>query len=176
MSVLNIIKIGHSALRNIAEPVVNFDNKLKILVNNMIETMRLNDGIGIAAPQVNVSKRLFVVDKKMINEEWDAEVYINPEIIKVEGGELFEEGCLSIPGIRAEVERPIKIKVKFQNLKGETIKEEMNGLLARVFQHEYDHLEGILFVDRITPLTKKLLEPQIKEKLRIIVIRRKICE
>jgi peptide deformylase len=163
MSVLNIIKIGHTILRKIAEPVDIFDNDLKLLVENMIETMRLNDGIGLAAPQVNVSMRLFVIDKKLINEEWDAGVYINPEIISFEGSELFEEGCLSIPGIRAEVERPIKIKVKYQNLKGKIIKEEMDGLLARVFQHEYDHLEGILFVDKIDPLIKKLLEPQIKE-------------
>jgi len=163
MSVLNIIKIGHPTLRKVAKPVEKFDQDLEKLVLDMVETMRLNDGIGLAAPQVNVSKRLFVIDKKLINEEWEAEAYINPKIIKADGSNILEEGCLSIPNIRADVDRPFKIEVEYQTLKGEKVREEMDDLLARVFQHEFDHLEGVLFVDKISILKKKLLEPQLKE-------------
>jgi peptide deformylase len=163
MSVLNIIKIGHPTLRKVAKPVEKFDQDLEKLVLDMVETMRLNDGIGLAAPQVNVSKRLFVIDKKLINEEWEAEAYINPKILKADGSNILEEGCLSIPNIRADVDRPFKIEVEYQTLKGEKVREEMDDLLARVFQHEFDHLEGVLFVDKISILKKKLLEPQLKE-------------
>jgi peptide deformylase len=163
MSVLNIIKIGHPTLRKVAKPVEKFDQNLEKLVLDMVETMRLNDGIGLAAPQVNVSKRLFVIDKKLINEEWEAEAYINPKILKADGSNILEEGCLSIPNIRADVDRPFKIEVEYQTLKGEKVREEMDDLLARVFQHEFDHLEGVLFVDKISILKKKLLEPQLKE-------------
>ena len=163
MSVLNIIKIGHPTLRKIAKPVEKFDQNLEKLVLDMVETMRLNDGIGLAAPQVNVSKRLFVIDKKLINEEWEAEAYINPKIIKADGSNILEEGCLSIPNIRADVDRPFKIEAEYQTLKGEKVREEIDDLLARVFQHEFDHLEGVLFVDKISILKKKLLEPQLKE-------------
>ena len=163
MSVLNIIKIGHPTLRKVAKPVEKFDQDLEKLVLDMVETMRLNDGIGLAAPQVNVSKRLFVIDKKLINEEWEAEAYINPKIIKADGSNILEEGCLSIPNIRADVDRPFKIEAEYQTLKGEKVREEIDDLLARVFQHEFDHLEGVLFVDKISILKKKLLEPQLKE-------------
>jgi len=163
MSVLNIIKIGHPTLRKVAKPVEKFDRELEQLVLDMIETMRLNEGIGLAAPQVNVSKRLFVIDKKLINEYWEAEAYVNPRILKVDGSNVLEEGCLSIPNIRAEVNRPFKIEVEYQKLDGKKVREEMDDLLARVFQHEFDHLEGVLFVDKISILKKKLLEPQLKE-------------
>lgn len=163
MSVLNIIKIGHPTLRKVAKPVEKFDKNLEQLVQDMVETMRLNEGIGLAAPQVNVSKRLFVIDKKLINEEWEAEAYVNPKILKVDGSNVLEEGCLSIPNIRADVNRPFNIEVEYQTLDGKKVREEMDDLLARVFQHEFDHLEGVLFVDKISILKKKLLEPQLKE-------------
>ncbi len=163
MAILPIIKIGHPSLRKVAEPVQDFDPDLQELAQNMIETMRLNEGIGLAAPQVNILKRLFVIDKELINEEWDAQAYVNPEILDDDGSEKYEEGCLSIPGVRAEVIRPFKIKVRYQTLFGEWVEEELDETVARVFQHEYDHLEGILFIDKISPLKKKLLEPQLKE-------------
>jgi len=163
MAELPIIKLGHPTLRKVAKPVEEFDDSLKRLVDNMIETMRVNEGIGLAAPQLNLLDRLFVIDKKLINEEWEAQVYINPKILSTEGSDLFEEGCLSIPGIRAEVERSFKIKVSYQTVQGEEIIEQLEGLHARVFQHEYDHLEGVLFIDRLPILTRKLLEPQIKD-------------
>lgn len=163
MAVLPIIKIGHPTLRKIAERVNKFDRDLKDFVDNLIETMRLNEGVGLAATQVNVVKQVFVIDKGLIDEAWEIQVYINPEILESEGLENLEEGCLSIPGIRAEVERPPAIKVKYQNLDGKLIEEQLEGMLAKVFQHEFDHLNGVLFVDRIPQLIRKLLEPQIKE-------------
>ncbi|MEJ2636068.1 MAG: peptide deformylase [Calditrichia bacterium] len=163
MAVLPVIKMGHPTLRKVAKPVTQFDIDLENFVSDLIETMKLNDGIGLAAPQVNVSKRLFVVDKELINEDWQAQAYINPEILSREGSERIEEGCLSIPGVRAEVDRPAKIRARYQLLNGKTVEEEMDGVLARVFQHEYDHLEGILFVDKLPLLKRKLLEPQLKE-------------
>ncbi len=163
MAVLPVIKMGHPTLRKVAKPVTQFDIDLENFVSDLIETMKLNDGIGLAAPQVNVSKRLFVVDKELINEDWQAQAYINPEILSREGSERIEEGCLSIPGVRAEVDRPARIRARYQLLNGETVEEEMDGVLARVFQHEYDHLEGILFVDKLPLLKRKLLEPQLKE-------------
>ncbi len=163
MAVLPIIKIGHPTLRKVAEPVAAFDQELRELAENMIETMRVNEGIGLAAPQVNVSQRLFVIDLNLIDEELEAKAYVNPEILASSGSEKFEEGCLSIPGIRADVVRPTHIKVRYQTLEGETVEEEMEGLLSRVFQHEYDHLEGILFVDLISPLQKKLLGTKLQE-------------
>lgn len=163
MMLIPVIKIGHPSLRQTAIPVEKFDQELATLVDNMVETMRISEGIGLAAPQVNIMLRLFVIDRKLINEEWEAQVYINPEIIDAQGLESYEEGCLSIPGIRAEVDRPFKIWVKYQTIEGKPIEEEMEGLLARVFQHEYDHLDGILFIDRIPFIRKKMLESQIKE-------------
>lgn len=163
MAVLPIIKIGHPTLRKIAERVNKFDQDLKDLVDNLIETMRLNEGVGLAATQVNVVKQVFVIDKGLIDEAWEVQAYINPEILESEGLENLEEGCLSIPGIRAEVERPPAIKVKYQTLEGKLIEEQLEGLIAKVFQHEFDHLNGVLFVDRIPQLIRKLLEPQIKE-------------
>ena len=163
MAILPIIKIGHPTLRKTAQKVEKFDKNLKKFVDDLTETMRLNEGIGLAATQVNVEKQVFVIDKGLINEEWELQAFINPVILKSEGTENLEEGCLSIPGIRAEVERPFTIQVRYQDLQGNVIEETLEGLLARVFQHEYDHLNGVLFVDRIPQLTRKLLEPQIKE-------------
>ncbi len=163
MAVLPIIKIGHPTLRKVAKPVVDFDDDLRRFADDLIETMRLNEGVGLAATQVNVLKSVFVIDKNLINEEWEVQAYINPEILKTEGDETSEEGCLSIPGVRADVNRSLKLKVRYQNLSGKTVDEELEGLLARVFQHEYDHLNGVLFIDRIPVLTRKLLDPQIRE-------------
>lgn len=163
MALIPIIKIGHPTLRKVAEPVEIFDDKLRELVENMIETMRVSEGIGLAAPQVNVKRRFFVIDSRLIDEEMEAQVYINPEIISQEGNVILDEGCLSIPGIRAEVNRPDIIKVRYQTIEGKEVTEELKGLFARVFQHELDHLNGVLFIDRIPVLTRKLLEPQIKE-------------
>jgi len=163
MAVLPIIKIGHPTLRKRAQEIEEITPELRELANNMIDTMRLNEGVGLAANQVNVLQRLFVIDLKLIDEKLDARAYVNPEILETESTQVMEEGCLSIPKLQAEVERAYRIKVRYQTLDGEEVEEEMEDLLARVFQHEMDHLNGVLFIDRVPPLTRKMLDPQIRK-------------
>ena len=165
MAVIPVIKLGHPTLRKKAEAIFDaeINDELRELANNMIDTMRAYDGVGLAAPQVNISKRMFIIDVGIIDETAAAEAFINPEILSAEGSDTMEEGCLSIPDVNADVTRPFKLKVLYQTLDGETIEEEMDGLLARVYQHELDHLEGVLFIDKISFLQRKLLEPKLKK-------------
>ena len=163
MAILPIIKLGHPSLRKKAAEIREITPEIWELAANMIDTMHLYDGIGLAGPQVNVLKRIFVIDLAMIDETLEPKAYLNPKILSDEGTEIKEEGCLSIPDVRADVERPFKLKVEYQTLEGRTIREEMDELTARVFQHELDHLNGVLFIDKIPVLQRKMLEPQLKK-------------
>jgi peptide deformylase len=163
MAVLPVIKLGHPTLRKQAEEVENFDKELSQRASDMIETMQVYNGIGLAGNQINILLRIFVIDLSLIDEKLSPQAYINPKIISSEGSELSEEGCLSIPSVNADVDRATKIKVEYQTLDGKLIKETLEGLHARVFQHELDHLNGVLFIDRIPELQRKLLEPQLKK-------------
>ena len=163
MAVLPIIKLGHPTLRKKAEKISSFDEELALLAENMVDTMHLADGIGLAGPQVNVSKRIFVIDLEIIDETLEPKAYINPEILEQESESTMEEGCLSIPDIAAEVDRPKTLKVRYQTLDGETVEEDISGMLARVFQHELDHLDGVLFIDHLPTIQRKLLEPKLKK-------------
>jgi len=165
MAVRPVIKLGHPTLRKKAEAIsdAEINDELRELTHNMIDTMRAYDGVGLAAPQVNISKRMFIIDVGIIDETAEAEAFINPQILSAEGSDTMEEGCLSIPDVNADVTRPFKLKVLYQTLAGETIEEEMEGLLARVYQHELDHLNGVLFIDKISFLQRKLLEPKLKK-------------
>ncbi|MEL6822446.1 MAG: peptide deformylase [Calditrichota bacterium] len=162
MAVLPVIKLGHSSLRKQAEEITVFDDELRTLVDNMVETMRLNDGIGLAGPQVNILKRIFVIDLHVLDETLQAKAYINPEIVESEGSEKMEEGCLSIPFVRADVSRPNILTVRYQDIDGNQHEEKMDELLARVFQHELDHLNGVMFIDHLSLIQRKLLEPKLK--------------
>ncbi len=124
----------------------------------MFEIMYKEDGIGLAAPQIGHSIRLFVVDVSPLDENSGKQVYINPDIINVWGETTLEEGCLSIPGVREEVSRPEKIEIKYQDETGREYQEILKDWPARVIQHEYDHLNGVLFVDRISPIRRKVLQ------------------
>jgi peptide deformylase len=162
MAILKIITYGHPTLRKKAERITEINDDIRKLAEDMIETMDVADGIGLAAPQVNRSIRMIVIGLHLIDEDLEPMACINPEILEYsEETDVMEEGCLSIPGIREDVIRPKKIKVKFQTLDGKEEIWEADGLLARVFMHEIDHLDGILFVDKISPLKKKLLEPKL---------------
>ena len=163
MAALPVIQLGHPGLRRRAEEITKFDDALVELAENMVETMDLHDGIGLAGPQVNVLKRIFVIDMSMIDEEMDPEAFINPKIIESSGQETMEEGCLSIPNVRADVTRPFSLTVEYQTLDGETVREEIDDLYARVFQHELDHLNGILFIDKLSVLKRKMLEAQLNK-------------
>ncbi|MDZ7318131.1 MAG: peptide deformylase [candidate division KSB1 bacterium] len=159
---MRIIKYGNPILRMKARRVEKIDARIQKLVDDMILTMKEDGGIGLAAPQVAESVALLVVDHSLITEDGKPEAYINPQILSAEGESLMEEGCLSIPEIRADVKRPEKITLSFQSIDGASHEQQFEGLLARVLQHEIDHLNGVLFVDRIGALKKQMLKKELK--------------
>lgn len=139
-----IRELGDEILRKKSKYVDKFDNRLEVLISDMIETMRAANGVGLAAPQVGILKRVVVIDvgEGLIE-------LVNPEIISSEGEIVDVEGCLSVPGILGEVARPAKVKVKAQDKKGNPVEIEGEGLLARALCHEIDHLNGTIFVDKV---------------------------
>ena len=153
---------GDPILRQKAKKVEVIDDNLDEILEKMIETMYLGDGVGLAAPQVGLSLRMFVMDYG----EGPIKV-VNPEILHMtQETEVDEEGCLSLPDIFENVERARFVKVKYQNEKGEWVEKEFEGYPARIFQHEYDHLDGILFIDRISPAKRALLKPKLLELMK----------
>jgi len=145
-TMLDIYTLGEEVLTEKAKPVKTFDSALALLVDAMFETMAEADGVGLAAPQVGVSERLFVIDLRD-GKRW---VFINPEIIATsEECVTAEEGCLSIPGVFSEVTRAARVSVQARNLQGRPFTVEAEGLFARAIQHELDHLNGVLFIDRL---------------------------
>jgi len=165
--VLEIIKYGHPTLRVKCAQVTEFNDELRELAESMFLTMAENDGVGLAASQVNRTVQMLVVGvPKKDTEELLLLAIVNPEIIEGQGAWDFEEGCLSIPDIRENVTRPEWIRVKYQDLEGKPHTIETAGMLARVLQHEIDHLNGILFVDRLSPIRRALLKNRLKELAR----------
>ncbi len=166
--ILPVAIYGHPVLRKIASDITpNYPN-LNQLIENMYETMYQSEGVGLAAPQINLSIRLFVVDATPYADEIPEmedfkHVFINAKILERKGNEeLFNEGCLSIPGIRENVKRPTIIKMKYLDKNFQPREKIFDGIAARIIQHEYDHLEGILFVDRLPALRKKLLKSKLR--------------
>ncbi len=159
---LDIYTLGEEVLREKTQKVTEFDSALAILIDAMFDTMVEADGIGLAAPQIGVSKRFFVVDTRRPNEKL---AFINPEIIETshEVG-LYEEGCLSIPGVYYDIERPLSITVQAQDIHGKSFTLKATDVLARVIQHEYDHLNGTLFIDRMEEEAKEKLLKAYKKK------------
>jgi peptide deformylase len=166
MARLNIIEFPDTRLRKKALPVIAVDDAIRKLVGDMLETMYAAPGIGLAANQVNVQKRVIVID--VTEEKNDPVCLINPEIISKTGTEEMDEGCLSVPGVFEKVSRAEKIIVKALNLDGDCFELETDGLLAVCIQHEIDHLEGKLFVDYLSPMkrlrAKKKLEKDRRQK------------
>jgi peptide deformylase len=158
-----IVKYPDPILQQVAEPVVKFDKELERLVDDMFESMYDAHGIGLAAPQIGVKKRITVIDLSNKANAEDKLVLINPEIIYREGKQFSEEGCLSLPEIREKVTRAQKVKVRAQNVKGEWFELEGEELLSRCFQHEIDHLDGVLFLFRVSALKRDLLLRKIRK-------------
>lgn len=160
---MDIFTIGAEVLRVKASPVSEFDDGLRATLESMFTTMETSHGIGLAAPQVGISQRFFVT---RIDDD-KPRVFINPEIIMT-GQELssYEEGCLSIPGAYAKLERPGCIKVQAWNEKGRPFTLEVDGLLSRVIQHEMDHLDGVLFTDRLPEAQRERLLKQYEKRMR----------
>jgi len=150
MAIRNILKEGDETLRKVSKPVEKIDQRILTLLDDMAETMYNADGVGLAAPQVGILKRVIVID---IRDDQGLICLINPEIIEANGEQVDEEGCLSIPGKRGLVKRPSFVKVKGLNREGEPVILSGTGLLATALCHEIDHLDGILFTDRVIPET-----------------------
>ncbi len=156
---------GDKTLRQKAEPVAQIDAETRKFISDLTYTMYETDGVGLAAPQVGVSKRIFVVDAFWFKEggKKNPVVLINPEFIEFEGAIEAEEGCLSLPDIYDKVLRAEKVKIRGLNENGDLITLEADGLFARALQHEYDHLDGVLFVDKVGKLKKIMLKKKLKE-------------
>jgi len=168
MALLQIRHYPDPVLKVPAVPVEIFDDSLRQLAADMAETMYAAPGVGLAAPQVGVSRRLLVIDCSARDEGPGLLSVVNPEILESDGELFDEEGCLSVPGYYANVARNERVKVRFQDLQGESRTLEAEGLWAVAFQHEIDHLDGILFVDRLSPLKKGMFRkkyPKILQQL-----------
>jgi peptide deformylase len=167
--ILEVVCYGDPILRRKADPVLEITQELRDLTYNMVETMDAKNGIGISAPQIGRSIRLFVLRNYQETKEGelglsDPIVYINPKIISVSRETCSEtEGCLSIPGIREKVERPISIVLEALDLDGNLFKEEISGYNARVRLHENDHLNGVLFIDRLGSFRRKKIDSMLKQ-------------
>jgi peptide deformylase len=153
MAIRDIVTLPDPVLRRKAKPVSRFDESLQSLIDDMIETMRMAPGVGLAAPQVGVSARVIVVEYAENQEEEDAPkklyVVVNPEIKQLSPeAEVGVEGCLSIPGLQGEVERPLEVRIKGLTRRGQPVRIKAKGWMARIFQHEVDHLNGVVFTDR----------------------------
>ncbi|QEE28161.1 peptide deformylase [Terriglobus albidus] len=158
-----IIKFPDPVLMKPAEDVTVFDKELKQLVADMFESMYEAQGIGLAAPQINIAKRLCIIDLSFKKDPAQKIVLINPEIIENSGKQHEEEGCLSLPEIREKVNRAFQVKVRAQDVEGKWFEIEGTELLSRAFQHEIDHLNGILFIDHLSRLKRDLVLRRIRK-------------
>jgi peptide deformylase len=158
-----VVKYPDPVLAKRGEPVTVFDADLKKLVDEMFDSMYAAQGIGLAAPQIAISKRIAIVDISFQKKPEEKIVLINPEILDRTGKQVEEEGCLSLPEIREKVSRAEWVKVKAQDVTGKWIEVEGEELLARALQHEIDHLDGILFIDRLSRLKRELVLRKIKK-------------
>ena len=161
-----ILKYGDQVLHGPAKPVDALTPEIDRLIEDMIETMYAAPGVGLAAPQIGVPLRIFVVDISVGREASSLLVVVNPRIVEREGMQLEEEGCLSVPGFNATVVRPSRVVIKGLDRTGTEQQHEGSGLLARAFQHEMDHLDGMLFVDRLRGIKRDLIVRKIRKLTR----------
>ena len=163
-----IVKYGSPILRQQSVEITEHD-KLDQSIENLFDTLKMHGGLGLAGPQIGILKRIFLMDTSPLHEddptiEIIEQAFINPEILERSNEtNKYEEGCLSIPEIFEVVDRPAKIRVRYKDISFSTIEREFEGMPARIFQHEYDHLEGILFIDRLSSLRRKLLKGKLNK-------------
>jgi len=158
-----IVIYGEEVLRKKAEPVEKIDDDVKALVSDLVDTLKQARGLGLAAPQIGVSKRVFILDLTQVELTETVRVFINPEIIESSGSINLEEGCLSFPGLYQKIERPEFVKVKALDLNGNEFELETEGMLARAIQHENDHLNGVLFIDHLSSLSRTLIKGKLNK-------------
>ena len=161
-----VVKYGQEVLERKAEPVTVFDGQLRRLLDDMFESMYAAQGIGLAAPQIGISKRVAVIDITSGKDPKAKLVLINPEIISTEGRQSEEEGCLSVPGFREKVKRPAVVTVRALDAKGKNFTMTGEGLLARAFCHETDHLNGRLFISHLSALKRDLMLRKIRKMIK----------
>lgn len=160
---LSIIHYPHPTLRHRSKPIVRVDHRLKEIAQAMLDLMYANEGVGLAANQVDLPIRMFVANETGQRDEGQEWVVINPVIDRPKGSEASQEGCLSVPGIYAQVKRPKSIRLQGYDLQGSEIDIELSGFLSRVIQHEVDHLDGVMFFDRISEEAKRDFEGELYE-------------
>jgi len=158
-----IVIYGDPVLREKTDPVREIDRETKNLVDDMIATLQEANGLGLAAPQVGVSKRIFVVDLSALDLVESLRVFINPEILETSGEVVLEEGCLSFPGIYQKISRPEKVGIRATDRNGNLFEMEASGMMARAILHEYDHLQGKLFIDYLSSVSRALLKGRLKK-------------
>src|SRR5918997_1404799 len=163
MALLDIVKYGDPVLETPGDPVTEFDEDLKRLVSDMFETMYAARGVGLAAPQIGVSRRLFVMDCSGGGDPSQRVALVNPEVLAVEGAQTGDEGCLSFPGVFFPVKRSLRAVVRAQNAEGETFELDGMGLTARCVLHETDHCDGIVFINHTTVLKREWVKRRMKK-------------
>ena len=167
MAIREILVVPNPVLKEVSQPVAKVDDELRALMDDMLETMYDAPGIGLAAIQIGVPKRVIVMDIAGPDEEKAPRYFVNPEIVwSSEDTAPYEEGCLSIPDIYDEVERPARVKLKYLNYQGEEVVEDADGLFAVCIQHEMDHLEGVLFIDHLSRLKRDRAVAKVKKHAR----------
>jgi peptide deformylase len=159
---LQVITVPHPALRHLSKPVRRVDRRLKAMVEEMFELMYASQGVGLAANQVNLPFRIFVVNEAGERGLAEERVFVNPVIDQPKGRDEAEEGCLSIPGVYGNVIRPARIRVVAWDLVGQQFDQVVEGRLARIIQHEHDHLQGVLFPDRMSDAARAAIEPELE--------------
>lgn len=163
-SILEIITIGNPVLTRKADKIANIDQRVHNLAMRMVKTMHFAPGVGLAAPQVNQSIQLITVDLSVGENSSDLIVLANPELLHEEGETIIEEGCLSVPGINEKVKRPYRVVIKGIDLDGKEKTIEAEDLLARIFCHEIDHVNGKLFIEYLSPLKKNIIRKKLKKQ------------
>ena len=158
-----IVIYGDPVLREVTEKVSEISQETKDLVSDMVDTLKKAQGLGLAAPQVGVNKRLFIVDLSAVDINESLRVFINPEIVEKDGEVELEEGCLSFPGLYQKIVRAATIRVRAMDLDGQQFEVDLEGLAARAVLHEYDHLEGVLFIDHLSTIARSLIRGRLKK-------------
>jgi peptide deformylase len=164
MAIREILTVPHPVLKQTSQPVEKVDDELRALMDDMLETMYDAPGIGLAAIQIGVPKRIIVMDLARPEEEKQPRFFVNPEILWAsDETQPYEEGCLSVPEYYDEVERPARVKIRYMNYQGETVEEDAEGLYAVCIQHEMDHLNGVLFIDHLSRLKREQAVKKVKK-------------
>lgn len=165
MALREILTVPHPVLKQVSAPVTAVDDELRALMDDMLETMYAAPGIGLAAVQIGVPKRVIVMDLAREGEEPQPRHYVNPEILwRSEDTAPYEEGCLSVPEIYDEIERPARVSLRYLNYQGEVVQEDAEGLFAVCIQHEMDHLEGVLFIDHLSRLKREQAIKKVRKR------------